>query len=100
MVKSELVYMNDGNIILHANATEPGVPTLFRVHKSMLALHCAAFRALFGDDSAMMMDTASEQFEGLPLMETHDDAKDLEEFLRALYYPECVTWTYALVHLT
>ncbi|KZV76846.1 hypothetical protein PENSPDRAFT_747402 [Peniophora sp. CONT] len=89
-VKSEFVYLNDGNIILHANATEPGAATLFRVHKSILALHSATFRALFGDDSAMVLDNASEQFEGLPLMETHDDAKDLEDFLRALYYPEFI----------
>lgn len=91
LIKSEHVYLNDGNIIIHTHSTEPGVATLFRVHKSILALHSASFRALFGNDSAVALDSASQQFEGLPLLETHDDnAKDMEDFLRALYYPECV----------
>lgn len=94
--KSSHVYLNDGNIILHANSTESEEATVFRVHKSILALICTVSRDLFGDDSAMVLDHASAHFEGIPIMETHDDAKDLEDFLRALHFPGCVTISVAI----
>lgn len=89
VVRSTHVWMNDGTIVLQAHSSNTNKYLLFRVHKSVLALNCAAFQALFGDDTAVL-DQSSEQYEGIPMMHTYEDANDMEDFLRALYYPECV----------
>ncbi|KZV76845.1 hypothetical protein PENSPDRAFT_730873 [Peniophora sp. CONT] len=87
VVKSTHVWMSDGTIVLHATSSKTKTAVLFRVHKSVLALNCAAFQALFGDDTTVL-DQSSEQYEGVPVMHTYEDANDMEDFLRALYYPE------------
>ena len=92
MVKSELVYMNDGNIILRGNATEPGLPTIFRVHKSILTRHSATFSEMFmlpplteGPERRIV-----EMYDGVPEVQMQDSADDLCSFLHVLYDPTCV----------
>jgi len=86
------LWFSDGNIVIQAFPTHDGTstgcqPVAYRVHRSILALHCAAFAELWEND-ASIMDSASKLVDGVPLMELPDDAKDLEVFLNALYFPK------------
>lgn len=94
VVRSPDFYFNDGTIVLRTLSKQENSYTLFRVHKSILALHCTVFRDMFGDGDAVHFDGVSEQSDGVPLMHLHDEAKDIEEFLRAFYHPE-----YAFIYI-
>lgn len=89
IVKCDDLYFVDGNIILRAYCADKRAHSLFRVHKSLLALNCLFFRDLFGDssDSSNLFDASSDKYDGLPVMDMQDDPQDVESFLRALYIP-------------
>ncbi|KZV76851.1 hypothetical protein PENSPDRAFT_747407 [Peniophora sp. CONT] len=87
-VRSQDFYFNDGTIVLRTLSKKKNQYTLFRVHKSLLALHCTVFRDMLGDGDTMHFENASEECDGVPLMHLHDDFMDVDDFLRALYQPE------------
>ncbi|KZV76850.1 hypothetical protein PENSPDRAFT_679866 [Peniophora sp. CONT] len=88
VIRSPDFYFNDGTIVLRTLSTQSNSYTLFRVHKSLLALHCTVFRDMFGEGNSAPFDSTSEQCDGVPLMHLHDDVEDLNDFLQALYHPE------------
>ncbi|KZV76847.1 hypothetical protein PENSPDRAFT_730875 [Peniophora sp. CONT] len=88
VTRSQDFYFNDGTIVLRALSKQDNVYTLFRVHKSLLALRCSVFHDMFGDGDALHFDGASEQYDGVPLMHLHDEPEDVLDFLKALYDPE------------
>ncbi|KAI0314498.1 hypothetical protein OF83DRAFT_443312 [Amylostereum chailletii] len=94
-VKSAQLWFTDGNIILRtvSNATTPQ-RTVYKVHKSVLALHATFFRDLFDGPQAAFV-TGSESYEDLPLMDMPDSQMDVESFLKALYFPEYTRRHYA-----
>ncbi|KAI0314650.1 hypothetical protein OF83DRAFT_1063460, partial [Amylostereum chailletii] len=59
----------------------------YKVHKSTLALHATFFRDLF-DGPQTAFDTASERYDGVPVMDMQDAAEDVEDFLKAIYFPD------------
>ncbi|KAH8111680.1 hypothetical protein DFH11DRAFT_1512673 [Phellopilus nigrolimitatus] len=102
--KHPVLYFADGNIVLSAQTTarktteilsdesqaasEPpaSVPTpetartvLFRVHKSICALHSEVFEGMFQGSSAL------ETFEGVPIVEMADSAEEVEAMVEAMY---------------
>ncbi|KAI0045975.1 hypothetical protein FA95DRAFT_1607275 [Auriscalpium vulgare] len=89
--KSDVVWMSDGNLIIRTVEVRQDSPTvlhtLYRVHKSVLALNCGAFAAMFDGDQAAF-EAASERFEGVPVMELPDPAEDVKAFLDAMYHPK------------
>ena len=90
VVRSTDFYFNDGTIALRTLSKTDNTLTVFRVHKSLLALRCSVFQDMFGENDAMYFDGASEKYDGVPLVHLHDDPDDLMDFLSALYDPECV----------
>ncbi|KZV62340.1 hypothetical protein PENSPDRAFT_758781 [Peniophora sp. CONT] len=83
------LWLRDGNIVLRAVSSASDSYHVFRVHKSVLSMHSAAFREMFGQDD--ILDASSEKYDGVPLVDLHDEAQDLEDFLRAIYYSD---WLY------
>ncbi|KAI0316165.1 hypothetical protein OF83DRAFT_1292934 [Amylostereum chailletii] len=85
------LWLSDGAIILRTSQRVKGstgvTQTLYKVHKSTLAMHASFFRDLF-DGPQTALETASEQYEGLPMMDMPDDAQDVDDFLKALYFPD------------
>ena len=81
------LYFLDGTIILRAYSAPNNTHTLFRVHKSILAMNSVFFRDLFDVPSSTLFEAASAKYAGLPVMDMQDDPQDLEDFLRALYVP-------------
>lgn len=89
------LYLADGNICLSAassrfiapvdGAAEPTQPAglLFRVHRSVLALHSPVFRDMFGIPD---MSGANETYDGISLVQMPDSAEDLEGPLKAFYH--------------
>ncbi|RDB15308.1 hypothetical protein Hypma_004731 [Hypsizygus marmoreus] len=73
--RSKNIWIDDGNVILHAEQT------LFRVHKSILSRESSVF-----DDMFKVPQPANEPtIEGCPVIWISDSDVEVECFLRALY---------------
>ncbi|KAG1905585.1 uncharacterized protein F5891DRAFT_1138196 [Suillus fuscotomentosus] len=80
-VRHKDLYYADGSVVLLA--AHAGKTHAFRVHKSVLASHSKVFADMF-----VLPSTAeNETYDGIDSVQMPDDAKDLEDLLRALYYP-------------
>ncbi|KAG1756723.1 uncharacterized protein EDB91DRAFT_1094086 [Suillus paluster] len=75
------LYYADGSVVLLA--AHAGKTHAFRVHKFVLASHSKVFADMF----ALPSGTDQETYDGVDSVHMPDDAKDLEDLLRALYYP-------------
>ncbi|CAA7266013.1 unnamed protein product [Cyclocybe aegerita] len=73
--RSEGLWLDDGNIILQAEATQ------FRVHRSMLARHSVVFKDMF----SMPQPDEDPVFEGCPVITLSDKAEDLKQILSVFY---------------
>ena len=82
------LWFDDGNIIIRTVFSE-NVFTVYKVHKSTLASHSNVFYDLF-DGPQTAFDTASDYYEGLPVIELPDPPSQCNDFLKALYFPESV----------
>jgi BTB/POZ domain len=74
-VRSKVVWIDDGNVILQAEST------LFRVHRSMLSSQSTVFSDMFSFPQPPNEPT----LDGCPIVHLSDPAKDVECFLRAHY---------------
>ncbi|KZV73416.1 hypothetical protein PENSPDRAFT_682898 [Peniophora sp. CONT] len=83
-------WMSDGSIVLRAvtKTDDQTTHTLWKVHKAVLSYHSSFFLEMFGGPhGSTMFDNASEQHDGVPVMDMQDDAGDVAQFLKALYSP-------------
>lgn len=71
---------DDGSVVLRAK--DP--PTLFRVHRAMIARHSEVFRHMFLIPQPEHR-VETETIEGCPVVDLHDSASDMSSLLRALY---------------
>lgn len=99
--RHDCLYLPDGNICLtsalvsdesNSDSSAPGNFELerrlvFRVHKSVLAIHSPVFSdmlALSADSSDA--GSIDAEYDGAPLVFMHDTTRDLEVLLMALYH--------------
>jgi len=75
------LYYADGSVVFFA--AHDGRTHAFKVHKSVLASHSKVFADMF----ALPSLAENEMYDGVDSVNVPDDAKDLEDLLRALYYP-------------
>ena len=96
--RSKDLFLADGNIVLRARSIatsgDPPAPsavhlTHYKVHKAVLGLNCASFKDLLEGTNDDTFGN-SELFEGVPVMDTHDEQGDLDVFLKAIYLHKCV----------
>ena len=80
--RDEDLYFDDGSVVLSANDSD-GNTIYFRVHMSVLRKNSPVFRDMF----SMPTPVAIDQYDGVPLVHVHDDAKEMKEFLQVLYDP-------------
>ncbi|KAI0051503.1 hypothetical protein FA95DRAFT_1675991 [Auriscalpium vulgare] len=82
------LWLNDGNIVIRATHIDNSSVVLYRIHKSVLAMHSYFFRETFYDH-ASVLDNSSERVEGTPVLDmVGDSMEDVDAFLKTLYYPE------------
>lgn len=77
------MWFKDGSIILVTQQTG------FRVHTSVLALHCQVFRDMIDVSNASGSDgleNDSEDYEGCPVIRLQDSPGDMLSFLVAMYH--------------
>ncbi|KAJ7072662.1 hypothetical protein C8F01DRAFT_973601 [Mycena amicta] len=77
MIRSD-IWHNDGSVVLQARTMQ------FRVHWSILSMHSSVFKDMHG---VPQPDASEPMVEGCPVVELHDDPKDVENILRVLYNP-------------
>lgn len=80
-LRQEDLYYADGSVVLLA--AHAGKTHAFRVHKSVLGSHSKVFSDMF----ALPSSAENEKYDGVDSVQMPDDAEDLEDLLRALYYP-------------
>lgn len=80
--RDEDLYFEDGSVVLSADDSD-GNTIYFRVHMSVLRKNSPVFRDMFSIPSPVAID----QYDGVPLVHVHDDAKEMKEFLQVLYDP-------------
>ena len=97
VVKHWQHFYDDGNLILRAQgnvgktgisheASEPRI-VLYRVHKSLLALHSSVFRGMFDVSSPGAGD---DFYDGLPVVDMPDKAYEVHLLLDSIYAPTYV----------
>ncbi|KAF8512916.1 hypothetical protein JB92DRAFT_2926149 [Gautieria morchelliformis] len=74
------LWFDDGSVVLRAK--DP--PTLFRVHRALIARHSEVFRHMFSMPQPEH-PVEAEVIEGCPVVDLHDSASDMTSLLRALY---------------
>ena len=90
-------FYDDGNLILRTqgNTGETGASleesepkiVLYRVHKSLLALHSPIFRSMFDASSPSAGD---DTYDGVPVVDMPDKAYDVQLLLDGIYAPTYV----------
>jgi BTB/POZ domain len=80
------LWFDDGNIIIRTILNRNAY-IIHKVHKSILTSHSNVFHDLF-DGPQAAFDTASERYEGLSVIELQDSPSEVNDFLKALYFPE------------
>lgn len=85
--KHKSLWLVDGNIVLAADSSMRDCTLLFKVHKSVLAMHSNFFADMFTLPTPKELGSdKKDTFEGLPLIYCHDDAaEDWVKVLSAIY---------------
>ena len=85
--RHEALYFPDGNVVICSAGTGEGPGRVaFRVHKSVLSFHSTMFKDMF---SLPAVDGVNETYDGVPLVNTTDNANGWEDLLGALYHTKC-----------
>ncbi|EIW77531.1 hypothetical protein CONPUDRAFT_75394 [Coniophora puteana RWD-64-598 SS2] len=91
--KDHSLYFFDGNIVIAAAIPDEEC-LLFRVHKSVLAMHSPIFAIMFTLPAPPTESTDPDSiFEGVPLLRMYDEANDVRDLLRFFYH----STTYMLI---
>lgn len=81
--KHDIIWFNDGNIVLQAEQMQ------FLVHRSVLALHSVVFKDMFSLPPPPIPANETKLEELHPTVQMHDSAVDVENMLSALYGQRC-----------
>ena len=89
------LYFEDGDLVIIA-CTDPAAakPVVFRVHAAILGRFSPVFAAMLSLPAPGV--SGRELYDGVPLVHLSDDAKDMADFLEALYNPGCVSTVFIL----
>jgi hypothetical protein len=75
VVRSSKFWFEDGNVVLQAEHTQ------FRLHRSVLSMHCPIFRDLF---ACSLLENALT-VDGCPLINLSETLEDVKNFVKILY---------------
>ena len=81
------LWFEDGNIVIRTVLSDDRAYIAYKVHKSILISHSNAFRDMF-DGPQTAFDIASDRYDGLPVIQLTDSPSEVNDFLKALYFPQ------------
>lgn len=80
------LWFDDGNIVIRSFLSDKKAFVACKVHKSILASHSNVFHDLFDGPQAAF--EVSDRYDGVPVIDLPDPPSEVNNFLRALYFPE------------
>ena len=84
VVRSSKFWFEDGNVVLQAERTQ------FRLHRSVLSMHCPIFRDMF----ACSLPENGPAVDGCPLIHFSETLEDVGNFVKILY--RSIEWVFIL----
>lgn len=84
------VWMADGNIIVAAVDESKKQRHLFKCHRGFLCKRLPALEDMFAAGDVAVSASASEQYEGLPVVRFYDPYEQVKLLLECLYDARCV----------
>ena len=75
VVRSSKFWFEDGNVVLQAEHMQ------FRLHRSVLSMHCPIFRDMF----ACSLPENGPTVDGCPLVHLSETLEDVKNFVKILY---------------
>ena len=84
VVRSSKFWFEDGNVVLQAEHTQ------FRLHRSVLSMHCPIFRNMF----ACSLPENGPTVDGCPLVNLSETLEDVKNFVKILY--RSIRWVFIL----
>ena len=84
VVRSSKFWFEDGNVVLQAEHTQ------FRLHRSVLSMHCPIFRDMF----ACSLPENGPAVDGCPLIHFSETLEDVGNFVKILY--RSIEWVFIL----
>ncbi|KAI0088127.1 hypothetical protein BDY19DRAFT_994533 [Irpex rosettiformis] len=88
-IQDKEIWMSDGNIIIAAVDKGKSERHLFKCHRGLLASRLPVLREMFDADisSESVTASASEHYEGAPIVRLYDEVKHVRKLLEVLYNP-------------
>ena len=84
VVRSSKFWFEDGNVVLQAEYTQ------FRIHRSVLSMHCPIFRDMF----ACSLPENGPMVDGCPLIHLSETLEDVKNLVKILY--KSIKWVFIL----
>ena len=84
VARSSTFWFEDGNVVLQAEHTQ------FRLHRSVLSMHCPIFRDMF----ACSLPENGPTVDGCPLVNLSETLEDVKNFVKILY--RSIRWVFIL----
>ena len=75
VIRSSKFWFEDGNVVLQAEHTQ------FRLHRSVLSMHCPIFQDMF----ACSLPENGPTVDGCPLIDLSETLEDVKNFVKILY---------------
>lgn len=91
-IQDEEIWMQDGNIVVAAVDETKHERRLFKCHRGLLASRLPVLKEMFEADltSGSVTASASEHYEGTPIVRLYDEPDHIRQLLHVLYNPRCV----------
>ena len=84
VIRSSKFWFEDGNVVLQAENTQ------FRLHRSILSMHCPIFRDMF----ACSLPENGPTVDGCPLIHFSETLEDVKNFVKILY--RSIRWVFIM----
>ena len=91
-IQDEEIWMSDGNIVVAVVDEAKGERHLYKCHRGLLSKSLPVLGEMFEADhsSGCIVASASEHYEGTPVVRLYDESAHVQQLLQVIYNPRYV----------